>query len=110
MFTGRVISGEVAGDAEVLLGSGAVGGVRYRVAVDEAFKGSAQDTVEVWGGLGLNRCRYDFIVGERYVVFAFRTWSSEGEREVVPVERCAPTAPLRDAEETIRYLRATGRE
>ncbi len=105
VFTGRVISGDVAGDTEVLLGSGAVGGVRYRFVLEEAFKEAAPDTVEVWGGSGLNRCRYDFIVGQRYVVFAFRAWSSEGERDVVPVERCAPTALLHDAEETVRYLR-----
>jgi hypothetical protein len=89
--------------SSLLLG---VGGVQYWIAVEERFKGAMADTVEVRGGAGVWPCRYDFSVGQRYVVFAFQSSNTfEGTVNIVPMERCTPTAPLYESGETLHYLR-----
>lgn len=41
-----------------------------RIAVQERFRGAANQTVEVVTGLGNGDCGFPFVVGERYLVYA----------------------------------------
>ncbi|HLT45984.1 MAG TPA: hypothetical protein VK002_02035 [Rubricoccaceae bacterium] len=106
VFTGRVVSGEVAGLSEQEMLIGGYGGVNYRFVVDEVFKGAVPDTVEVRGGPTGVWCMYDFSIGLRYLVFAFHLREREADVYYVPYA-CTPTDRLDGAEdeEMLAYLR-----
>ena len=71
--------------------------------ISESFRGIAGDTkqVKIRTGMGGGDCGYPFLLGESYVVYAYRT--KEG---FLATGICSRTAPAASAEADLRYFHA----
>ncbi len=97
VFVGRVVSIDVyRGNADAL------GNRVVRLETLEAFRGVTSSTVEVVTGSEGGDCGYPFKVGERYVVYAYR--SKDGS--VLGTGICTRTRPVAQAAEDLAYARA----
>lgn len=77
-------------------------------ALERAFRGVQGNRVEVTTGMGGGDCGYDFKVGERYLVYAYR---QQGVRQFA-TGICSRTRPIAEAAEDVKYaeqLPASGR-
>src|SRR5438067_5218582 len=68
-------------------------------AVERAFRGVPGTAADVATGMGGGDCGYDFKVGERYLVYAYRN-----ARSGLAASICSRTRPIAKAEEDLQYL------
>jgi hypothetical protein len=68
--------------------------------MDRAFRGVDGVTAEVATGMGGGDCGYPFRVGERYIVYAFRT--RDGSRLAASI--CSRTRPAAGAVEDLKFI------
>lgn len=76
--------------------------VRFNVI--EAFRNADSGSEEVLTGLGDTDCGYNFVVGESYLVYGYRTTDGRLRAHI-----CSRTAPLADAGEDLDYIRGLSR-
>ena len=74
---------------------------RVRLRVERAYRGNATGEVEVFTGVGGGDCGFNFVRGERYVVFAN---AFEGR---LTTGICSATRKLSDAREILAFLDQT---
>jgi hypothetical protein len=101
-----VFAGLVTGSATVTLKEGDY--TTYKrvvdIKVDHAYKGIGGSEVQVLTGMGDSDCGYGFRVGEKYLVYAFRTEDNKLETSI-----CTRTGPLSEADEDLDYIRGISR-
>lgn len=100
VFTGRVIGGsKVTIDAEPYKQEM----LAVRFVVEQSFRGGVEEIeTEVLTGMGGGDCGYEFKLGERYMVYAFR---GEKDRKLY-TSICSRTRPLSKAVEDLAFVRA----
>jgi hypothetical protein len=96
VFVGNVVSIET-----LTVPAGVLRGRRVDLAVVEAFRGLQLSEVTVYTGYGGADCGYPFVMGESFVVYAYRT--PEGH---LTTGICARTRPVSNAPEDLAYLRS----
>jgi len=69
-------------------------------AIERGFRGADGPTADVTTGIGGGDCGYEFKIGLRYVVYAFRSTSGSGLSTGI----CSRTRPVSHAAEDLRYL------
>lgn len=74
----------------------------FKFAIETAFLGSTQPQADVSTGLGGGDCGYDFKIGKRYVVYAYK--SGKTGRLVTSI--CSRTNPIENANGDIEFLRS----
>jgi len=74
----------------------------FKFSIEEPFLGVAGANVEIATGTGGGDCGYDFKIGERYLVYAYR-YSDEDSRLSTGI--CTRTRPYAKAEEDLEFLR-----
>lgn len=72
---------------------------RATISIESAFRGVEGKSVELLTGMGGGDCGYNFVSGERYLVYAYR--SPRGLIATI----CSRTRLLKDAAEDIAYIR-----
>ena len=72
--------------------------VHFRL--DRAYKGIEGAEVQVMTGLGGGDCGYGFRLGEKYLVYAFRSTDKKLHTSI-----CTRTRPLSEADEDLEYIR-----
>jgi Carboxypeptidase regulatory-like domain len=72
----------------------------FAFSVDVAFLGLDGTEVEVATGRNGADCGYDFVIGKRYLVYAYR--STQGNRLATGI--CSRTKPYEKADEDIKFL------
>jgi hypothetical protein len=75
-------------------------GRRVRFEIVEAFHGVTTSVVDVYTGMGGGDCGYPFVVGQRYLVYAYEA----GARLTAGI--CSRTRPLSAATEDLAYMRS----
>ncbi|HKP87057.1 MAG TPA: carboxypeptidase-like regulatory domain-containing protein [Blastocatellia bacterium] len=70
-------------------------------SLEQAFRGVEGKEVEAATGMGGGDCGYDFKMGERYLVYAYR--NPDDNRLSVGI--CSRTRPLAEAGEDLEYIR-----
>jgi hypothetical protein len=75
------------------------GHFRVRLAVGQVWKGDFEDTTSIVTREPRAACGFDFVQGERYLVFAYRTPAGQ-----LGVTMCSPSAGWREATKTRRTL------
>lgn len=72
VFFGRCVAGRIlAKSAHEERGSGEVKNFTFRV--EQSFKGPLRDVTIIETGMGDGDCGYPFMIGERYLIFAYGT-------------------------------------
>jgi Carboxypeptidase regulatory-like domain len=74
----------------------------FKFSLETSFLGLASTEAEVSTGLGGGDCGYDFTIGQRYLVYAYR--SQKGDRLTTSI--CTRTNPIEKAGEDIEFLRS----
>jgi len=97
-----VFAGVVTGSARVTLDQGDYTTYKKVVdlKVDQAYKGIGGAEVQVITGLGDADCGYGFRLGERYLVYAFRSKDNKLQTSI-----CTRTRPISEADEDLDYIR-----
>lgn len=72
---------------------------RVTIAIESAFRGVEGKSVELLTGMGGGDCGYNFVPGERYLVYAHRS-----QRGLIATI-CSRTRLLKDAAEDLAYIR-----
>ena len=75
--------------------------LRVTIAVEEAYRGSSEKTLQVYTAASSAACGYEFQKGRSYLIFASMTKDSR-----LTVSLCSATRPENRAEEDITYLRS----
>ncbi|MFN8008004.1 MAG: hypothetical protein U0V70_13460 [Terriglobia bacterium] len=75
---------------------------RIRFAVDEVYAGESQPEIEIQTHSQSTACGFQFVQGESYLVYAYRT-SKSGP---LVTSSCDRTAPIVDATEDLSFLRS----
>jgi hypothetical protein len=74
---------------------------RVRFEIVEPLRGVATSVVDVFTGMGGGDCGYRFVVGQRYLVYAYE---AGGARLAAGI--CSRTRPLSAATEDLAYMRS----
>lgn len=74
----------------------------FKFSIETSFLGIISSETEVSTGLGGGDCGYDFKIGKRYVVYAYKF----GKTERLVTSICGRTNPLENANEDIEFLRS----
>src|SRR6266404_5945871 len=75
---------------------------RFKFFIEKSFLGLTGTETEVSTGLGGGDCGYDFKIGKRYVVYAYK--SGKTGRLVTSI--CSRTNPFENANDDIEFLRS----
>src|SRR5262249_2372653 len=78
----------------------------FSFSVDKAFRGVNGEQVAVMTEIGGGDCGYDFKIGERYLIYAYR---DQRKKEMLSTSVCARTRPVRDADEDLEYIRGVSK-
>lgn len=73
-----------------------------RFTVDETFKGEPRGVREVWTGQGYGDCGFDFELGHKYLVYAYR--HADNDRDETSI--CSRTREFSEASADVAFLRA----
>lgn len=73
----------------------------FKFTVEQSFLGVQPGELEVGTGMGSSDCGYDFKLGQRYVVYAYRADKSDR----LGTSICTRTAPYEKADEDVQFLR-----
>jgi hypothetical protein len=97
-----VFTGVVTSTSTVIVNQGDRGFSQRLVqfSLEQAFRGIAGKEVQVLTGLGSGDCGYGFRIGEKYLVYAFRTTDNKLSTSI-----CTRTRPFSEAQEDIDYIR-----
>jgi hypothetical protein len=72
----------------------------FQFRLEQAYRGIAGKEVSVITGMGNGDCGYDFRVGEKYLVYAFRTSDNKLSTSI-----CTRTRLFSEAQEDLDYIR-----
>jgi hypothetical protein len=98
VFVGDVV--QIEDTSQAVGGGRAISSRRVRLRVTEAFRGDVGGTVEVLTGRGGGDCGFNFVMGQRYIVYAGET--PTGYHTGI----CQRTRPAVEAAEDLKYLRS----
>ncbi len=75
------------------------GGLEVTLRVEQVWKGTVEEQIQVHTAGSSAACGYPFVVGTRYLVYAF-----SDETDPMRVSLCSRTAPVENAKEDLDFL------